>query len=223
MLEPAGGRRRRQGSQRRGPPALEAGRLAGGGAARAQPQFQPVLPDRGGKRVARDTDLRAVHFPPRRQVRGVEGHRDQFQPAIHVPELTSEPRTPTRDLKSGSMSSRLLLDRRALLAGTAAFTMLSAMPLRHAAAAVRLDVTQGTIQPMPIALPDFVGGAAADGEAARGVSQVITSNLRRSGLFNPIDPAAYIEKITNIDTTPRFDDWRTINAQALVTGRLQRQ
>ena len=119
--------------------------------------------------------------------------------------------------------SSILLDRRALLAGTAAFTLLTTASLRHAAAAVRLDVTQGNIQPMPVAIPDFVGSAAADGEAARGVSQVITSNLRRSGLFNPIDPAAYIEKITNIDTTPRFDDWRTINAQALVTGRLQRQ
>jgi TolB protein len=122
------------------------------------------------------------------------------------------------------MSSRLVLDRRALLAGAAASAgLLSATSLRRAAAAVRLDVTQGNVQPMPIAIPDFVGGTPNDGEAARGMSQVISGNLKRSGLFNPIDPAAYIEKITNIDTTPRFDDWRTINAQALVTGRLTRQ
>ena len=47
---------------------------------------------------------------------------------------------------------------------------------------------------MPIALPDFVGGGQADGEVARNVTQIITANLRRSGLFAPIDPAAYIEK-----------------------------
>src|SRR5262249_24031122 len=35
--------------------------------------------------------------------------------------------------------------------------------------------------------------------------------------------AAYIERIANTDAVPRFADWRVINAQALVTGRLTRQ
>ncbi|MEX2036320.1 MAG: Tol-Pal system protein TolB, partial [Xanthobacteraceae bacterium] len=30
-------------------------------------------------------------------------------------------------------------------------------------------------------------------------------------------------RIANIDAVPRFADWRTINAQALVTGRMTRQ
>jgi TolB protein len=76
---------------------------------------------------------------------------------------------------------------------------------------------------MPIALPDFVGGSPGDVEVARNVTQVIVANLRRSGLFAPIDPAAYIEKVSNIDAVPRFPDWRLVNAQALVTGRLTRQ
>ena len=59
-----------------------------------------------------------------------------------------------------------------------------------------------------------------DPDGGRNVSQIITANLQRSGLFAPIDPAAYIEKISNIDTVPRFADWRQINAQALVTGRV---
>src|SRR5215472_13378984 len=112
----------------------------------------------------------------------------------------------------------LRLTRRTLLTGTAA-AAAAALAARRADAALRLDVTQGNVQPMPIALPDFVGGGPGDAEAARGVTQVITDNLRRSGLFAPIDPAAYIEKIVNFDTTPRFEDWRPINAQALVTGR----
>jgi hypothetical protein len=62
----------------------------------------------------------------------------------------------------------------------------------------------------------------ADGEFARSISQVISADLRRSGLFAPIDPAAYIERIVNTDAVPRFADWRVINAQALVTGRLTR-
>jgi TolB protein len=104
-------------------------------------------------------------------------------------------------------------------AGAAATGFIS----HSAVAALRLDITQGNIQPIPIALPDFIGGGPGDADAARGVTQVITNNLARSGLFAPIDPAAYIEKIASFEVQPRFADWRPINAQALVTGRLTRQ
>ena len=60
-------------------------------------------------------------------------------------------------------------------------------------------------------------------DIGRNVTAVISNNLQRSGLFAPINPAAFIEKITNSDNVPRFADWRTINAQALVTGRITRQ
>lgn len=113
-----------------------------------------------------------------------------------------------------------LTRRRALALGAAAGGL--ALSARYAGAVVRLDVTQGNIQPMPIALPDFVG-AGQEGEVAHNVTAVITNNLRRSGLFAPIDPAAYVEKIVNPDAVPRFADWRVINAQALVTGRMTRQ
>ena len=94
---------------------------------------------------------------------------------------------------------------------------------RHAAAVVRLDVTQGNFQPLPIAISDFMGGATTDNDTALGVTQIITADLRRSGLFAPIDPAAFLEKITSVDAVPHFPDWRTINAQALATGRVTRQ
>ncbi len=71
--------------------------------------------------------------------------------------------------------------------------------------------------------PIFLPAVQGDGEAARDITQIITANLKRSGLFAPIDPAAYIEKITNTDTPPRLSDWRTINAQALVIGRITGQ
>src|SRR6476659_3208770 len=99
----------------------------------------------------------------------------------------------------------------------------SAMLAHPACAQLKLDITQGNVQPIPMAIPDFVGGTPGDTEAARGITQVITNNLRRSGLFNPIDPAAYIEKIVSFDVLPRFPDWRAINAQGLITGRVTRQ
>jgi TolB protein len=117
-----------------------------------------------------------------------------------------------------------LLSRRALLLGTgAAAGAFLGLNFRPAAAVLSLDVTQGTVQPVPVALPDFVGATPSDGDIARNITQVITANLKRSGLFVPIDPAAYLERINNIDAVPRFADWRAINAQALVTGRLTSQ
>jgi TolB protein len=124
--------------------------------------------------------------------------------------------------KTDLVSARPGLSRRRIFVIGAGACALAA-GLRRASAALRIDVTQGQIQPLPIALPDFVGGTPADGETARGVTQVITNNLRRSGLFAPIDQAAYIEKIATIDALPRFPDWRAINAQALVVGRVTRQ
>jgi TolB protein len=76
---------------------------------------------------------------------------------------------------------------------------------------------------LPIAITDFVAGSASEGDTPRNMSGVITANLRRSGLFAPIDQAAFIEKVANIDAVPRFPDWRAINAQGLVTGRVTRQ
>ena len=93
----------------------------------------------------------------------------------------------------------------------------------RSAFAQRLRIDPQEFQPLPIAIPNFVPGTPADGEVSAGVSQVITNNLKRSGLFAPIDPAAFIERITNIDQQPNFQSWKTINAQALVTGRVTRQ
>ncbi len=55
-----------------------------------------------------------------------------------------------------------------------------------------------------------MAGSPADSEVSVGVSQVITNNLKRSGLFAPIDPAAFIEKIVNIDAAPQFQNWKAI-------------
>src|SRR5213075_1445605 len=112
--------------------------------------------------------------------------------------------------------------RRRVLAMSAAASA-SALLTHSVSAQLRLDVTQGNVQPIPIAIPDFVGGTPADTEAARAITQVIAANLRRSGLFAPIDPAAYIEKIASFDALPRFPDWKAINAQGLITGRVTRQ
>jgi TolB protein len=115
------------------------------------------------------------------------------------------------------------ISRRKVLAAGAAAAAMAGLRVTPARAVPRLDVTQGNVRPMPIAIPDFIPGTPGDADAARTTTQIITNNLARSGLFAPIDPAAYIEKITNFDAVPRYPDWRAINAQALVVGRVGRQ
>jgi TolB protein len=117
-----------------------------------------------------------------------------------------------------------LTRRRVLMTSAAVGTgaILGLAP-RTARAVLNIDVTQGNVQPLPIAIPEFVAGSPADAQTAHAVTEIITGDLKRSGLFAPINPAAFIEKITTIDTVPRFGDWRTINAQGLVTGRITRQ
>jgi TolB protein len=108
-------------------------------------------------------------------------------------------------------------------AGLAGAATVYSRDFAHAQSEGRLKVNPGEFTPLPIAIPNFVPGTPADGEVGAGVSQVITNNLKRSGLFAPIDPAAFIERITDIDKVPQFQNWKTINAQALVTGRMTRQ
>ncbi len=110
-----------------------------------------------------------------------------------------------------------MIRRRMFLGGTLASAALLAHP---AQAQLRVDITEGHLNPMPIAVTDFLGQNAAAQQVGRDVAQVIRANLDRSGLFRPVEPSAFIERITAMEVPPRFADWRVINAQALVVGQV---
>jgi TolB protein len=86
-------------------------------------------------------------------------------------------------------------------------------------AELHLDITRGKIEPLPIAIPVFAGEA----QESRDITQVLSADLERSGLFRPLDPRAFIDKEGATRTPPRYGDWRVINAQALVTGEVTPQ
>ncbi len=97
----------------------------------------------------------------------------------------------------------------AILAAAAALCM-------PAHAALQVDVNQGNIQPMPIAIPDF----SVRNGTAQNIASVVRADLDRSGLFKALDPKSFIDTIKDINVPPNFADWRVINAQALVTGQI---
>jgi len=82
-----------------------------------------------------------------------------------------------------------------------------------AQATLHIDITKGNAEPLPIALPDLAGSGVG-----MEIMQVVSADLERSGLFRPIAKQAFIEQIDAQTVTPRFSDWRQINAAALITG-----
>ncbi len=92
-------------------------------------------------------------------------------------------------------------------------------------------ITEGTFEPMPIAVPAFgakegnVNPADAGApsrqaslDIGRKIADVIQSDLSGSGLFRMVDQAAHIQKDLDIYVLPRFQDWKVIQADALVVG-----
>ncbi len=85
-----------------------------------------------------------------------------------------------------------------------------------AMAQTRVTIDEANLRPRPIAVPFFVG---ADKRLGKALADIIQSDLERSGLFRPMDREAFLQKIDSIDVAPRFADWRSIGAEALVVGR----
>jgi TolB protein len=83
-----------------------------------------------------------------------------------------------------------------------------------------IDITRARTDPIPIAVPDFAGAGDA-GRVGRDIARVILNNLRGSGLFRPVERAAFIQTAEAAAQAPRFQDWRVIGAQALTTGRAE--
>ena len=85
-------------------------------------------------------------------------------------------------------------------------------------AQLSVDVNQGTIAPLPIAIPDFIARDAKAKNMAANIAKVITADLQRSGLFAPINKLAFLSRPTNLAVRPNFVNWKPLNAQALVIG-----
>lgn len=95
-----------------------------------------------------------------------------------------------------------------------------AVTIAPASAQLRITITPGQpFTPMPIAVPNFAGDPQLGSEVAR----IVSSNLKTSGYFAPIDPAAHIEKTVGADQSPNFNNWRPLNIQALVAGTVIEQ
>jgi TolB protein len=86
-----------------------------------------------------------------------------------------------------------------------------------ARAELTIRLTDGVIEPMPFAVPNFVDEGGA-GEFAQSIARVVSANLVGTGLFREIGAEAYISQVSAFDAPISYADWQAINAQALITG-----
>jgi TolB protein len=92
---------------------------------------------------------------------------------------------------------------------------------------IEVDITRGNLDPLPIAVsPLHVDPNSKTSsnikvkELGEKISEIVEKNFKSTGLFNPLKKDAFVQKPDIAHLKPRFEDWRLIKAQALVTGKL---
>ena len=92
---------------------------------------------------------------------------------------------------------------------------------------IEVDITRGNLDPLPVAVSPLHVDSQSDNyqdvkvkDLGERISTVIEKNFKSTGLFNPLNKDAFVQKPDIAHLKPRFEDWRLITAQALVTGKL---
>ena len=105
--------------------------------------------------------------------------------------------------------------------------LLNLFLLNKSYALIEVDITRGNLDPLPIAVSPLHVDIKSENskdmkikELGNNISEIIEKNFRSTGLFNPLKKEAFVQKPDIAHLKPRFEDWRLIKAQALVTGKL---
>jgi len=88
---------------------------------------------------------------------------------------------------------------------------------------LRIEITEGVVEPLPYAVPDFVAESADAQQLAQQIARVVADDLTGTGLFREVPREAHISQITSFGSPVQFADWKAINAQALVTGAVSQE
>jgi TolB protein len=93
--------------------------------------------------------------------------------------------------------------------------------ISSSAQALKVEITQGQICPDPIAITYFHNPDSALKLLGENIANVVSNDLLRSGLFEPLSRAAFIQTEESLTTQePRYADWRLIKARFLVCGSI---
>lgn len=90
-------------------------------------------------------------------------------------------------------------------------------------AVLKIDITKGVVDPLPVALSPVIETDTEAQSIGNDIIAIIEQNLRRSGLFRPIDQQYHLETVATAQTYPHFSSWRSIQAQALLIADISFQ
>lgn len=93
-----------------------------------------------------------------------------------------------------------------------------AVPVMAQDGPLRLTITDGVIEPLPFAVPQFEAENAEATQVAADISRLVAQDLAGTGLFREIPANAFISQVSSFAQPVAYPDWRAINAQALITG-----
>lgn len=103
-----------------------------------------------------------------------------------------------------------------LLALILAAAPLLAAPVAAQDGPLRIEITDGVVEPMPIAIAPFFGDPAI----AADIQGVVTADLTGTSLFRAIPAEAQIAAPASFNTPVAYAEWRAINTQALVMAEV---
>jgi len=87
-------------------------------------------------------------------------------------------------------------------------------------AALKIDINEGTIEPMPVAVAEFTASSWDEKQISRDLTDVILSDLEGSALFRCVDRASFLEHVS-LDKKLGYHNWRKINVVAVIGGSVQ--
>ncbi|MFD2737959.1 Tol-Pal system beta propeller repeat protein TolB [Sulfitobacter aestuarii] len=83
---------------------------------------------------------------------------------------------------------------------------------------LRIEITEGVIEPLPFAVPSFQPESGEAGQLAVDIARVVSEDLTGTGLFREVPASAFISTVSDFNAPVQYADWKAINAQALITG-----
>ncbi|MEP4198755.1 MAG: Tol-Pal system beta propeller repeat protein TolB [Aliishimia sp.] len=83
---------------------------------------------------------------------------------------------------------------------------------------LKITITEGVIEPMPFVTPNFASENPSSAQMGSDLARVIAADLSGTGLFREIPSDAYISQFTDFAAPVSYNDWKAINAQAMVAG-----
>ena len=110
------------------------------------------------------------------------------------------------------------------------FILFFLLNINNAYSLIEVDITRGNLNPLPIAVSPLFSDNDTKQELknetnisklGEKISEVVENNLRRTGLFNPLEKKAFLQNPDVAHLKPRFEDWKLIKAQALITGQVK--